>query len=704
MANSAVIVIVYAYLAWIAREPALKLFTWGWALYTLHFAGLCAYVLSGNTSHGALVLNATAAVASSAILLFAALRLAGRSTPRWAWCAAGAGLAGVAAASYVRPALWLSPLPANVITGVIFILLGSMFFTARKLPLAEARITGTLFSLLGLCKLSCPWQPPSGAFAPWCYVSGAILGLLGALGVVLCYLQLARRAAAQTHRDYRNLVEFSPYPILVHRGNRLLFANLSAAALLGAASPQGVIGKNLREVLEATEIEPLKPAPCGSRGGQEREFIVTPRAASGDACRLRTVGFDIDFEDGPARLVYCQDVTGQRQIEQRLRQHERLRNLGALAGGIAHDFNNMLMAIQGFTEIVRDQLPLTSNSRDSLKEVLQACRRATGLIQQILQFARREEQEARELEIAPEIQAALRLMRAGLPSSVIFEVLIDPAAEDAVVVADPTALHQVVMNLCTNAAHAMPHGGLLTASLMLADVGEQQARAIAGMCPGKYVLLAVSDTGTGIPPEVLPRIFEPFYTTKPLGAGTGMGLSLVRGIVDSMGGAITVQTELGQGTEFAVYLPAVAVALAPAQPSVHAPLPCGQGRVLVVDDETAVLKLLEQMVARLGYLPLACADARDALAEVRRNPAGFCAVLTNQTMPHLSGTALARELALAAPGLPVIILSGCAASIAPELVQDTLVKAVLSKPLSLRDLAEALSAHANGPRAGVRQA
>jgi signal transduction histidine kinase/ActR/RegA family two-component response regulator len=696
LTNSVVLAFVYLYLAWIERNRPLLLFCLGWTLYAFRFIGMIGYVHSGSTNTFWLAVDETAAASSAVVLLLAMLRFTGSSVPRWLWAVVVVSLVWIGVMNYLHPPLWVSSWPVYWLIGGCLSYIGVRFWSTRSLPVREARFVGVTFILWGLHKIDYPLLRPIEWFAPWGYLIGALLGLLSALGIVLVYLRMAREQVNRNRADYLTLVESSPYPVYVRKGDQLLYTNHRMLKLLGLDTYHDITGTLLQEhieVLEQTDLPASINVSLHSSIGPhyvERELKVVLPHKAGQQAILHTMGLDVDFEDESARLVFCEDVTDKLRFEQQLRRSERLQALGTLAGGIAHDFNNILFAIQGYTEMTRGELPRSSPVQTYMEEVLGACQRAADLIKQILSFARREERKTQPLKIAPVIKEALRLLRASLPTTVAFAIDMDTSALEATVTADPTGIHQIVMNMCTNASHAMPGGGELTVNLTLADVSEQQALRNPDLEPGNYVLLQVGDTGTGIAPNHLDHIFEPFFTTKAQGEGTGMGLSVVHGIVAGYGGAITVQTELGRGTTFNIYFPLVGGA---AESRAHANVRTtlmGRGRVLIVDDEPVILDLLKQMLTSLGYEPVARMDGQEALEVISADPSGFSAVVTDQTMPKLTGLELARAMAEFAPDVPVIILTGYNASLLAEGWKGTSVKLVLHKPVLLQDLAAAL--------------
>jgi PAS domain S-box-containing protein len=399
--------------------------------------------------------------------------------------------------------------------------------------------------------------------------------------------------------------------------------------------------------------------------------------------RCRLVGSAIDISDRKRAEAEKE------QLEARLRKSQKLEAMGTLAGGIAHDFNNILGAILGYGELAQKGAGEGSGVRRYIDNVMQAAGRAKALVERILAFSRSGLGERMPVEVQAVIAETLDLLAASLPARV--QLVRKLEAGDAAVIGDATQLHQVTMNLCTNAVQAMPAGGVLEVALARIDARERRALFHGELSPGPYVRLTVRDTGTGIEPAVLDRMFDPFFTTKGVGAGTGLGLSLVHGIVTDIGGAIDIATALDDGTTFAIWLPVTGAAPAH-RTEVEHERPHGSGEVvMVVDDEPALVALAEEMLAELGYEPVGFQSSIAALNAFRDERGRFDLVLTDEMMPELSGTGLALEIRRLRPDIPVVIMSGYVDTGFAALARSAGVREVLRKPLESRDIAEALA-------------
>jgi PAS domain S-box-containing protein len=384
------------------------------------------------------------------------------------------------------------------------------------------------------------------------------------------------------------------------------------------------------------------------------------------------------------------DVTQRKRIEGQLRQSQKMEAMGTLAGGIAHDFNNILAAIIGYTELSRD-IVADEHIRRNLDQVLLAADRAKNLVRQILTFSRKAEPERKPLLVHTVVREALKLMRSTVPKTI--QIQSDIVDVPQVIVGDTTEVHQVVMNLCTNSVHAMQeNGGLLRVGLDAVDISPASSAAFNDMPPGRYVRLSLSDTGTGIPPEICGRIFDPFFTTKAVDKGTGMGLAVVHGIVKSYGGEITVDSTPGKGTLFTVLLPCFDDTVAEVENFGSPALPRGSERILLVEDEDLIIECMQAQLSSLGYEVSARQDVREALAEFQKNPEAFDLVITDQTMPHMTGDRFACSILALRPGIPIIMCTGFSEKIDEASARALGIQGFVMKPAGVREIAQAVRA------------
>ncbi|MCX5896036.1 MAG: PAS domain S-box protein, partial [Proteobacteria bacterium] len=402
---------------------------------------------------------------------------------------------------------------------------------------------------------------------------------------------------------------------------------------------------------------------------------------------IQEYSFPIRTDRGFMFGTISRDVTEKKQMEEERARTQKMEAIGTLAGGIAHDFNNILAAIMGYTEMTLFDLPEHVPARNNLEQVLKSANRAKGLVQQILAFSRKAEEEKKPFQLAVIVKEALTMLRATLPTTIDIRQNI---ASDAWVMANPTQMHQVLMNLCTNAAHAMrEHGGTLDVALSEVAVDAGTAGEYHDLSPGLYVKLSITDTGTGIAPTIIYRIFDPFFTTKGVGEGTGMGLAVVVGIVKSHGGDITVASKVGKGTTFQVVLPIVEAKAQEGKETVQ-PLLTGTENILFVDDEELLVDIGKKLLESLGYRVIATRSSSDALEVFQKEPDKFDLVITDYTMPHMTGYDLARKLMEIRPGVPIILCTGYSETISPEKAKAIGIKEFIMKPLNRNAMAETI--------------
>ncbi|HEY5079086.1 MAG TPA: PAS domain S-box protein, partial [Opitutaceae bacterium] len=426
---------------------------------------------------------------------------------------------------------------------------------------------------------------------------------------------------------------------------------------------------------------------------QEKRYVRKDRAEVWVALTVAAMG--TPGQNPHSAIAVAQDITQQKLLEEQFRQAQKMEAIGTLAGGIAHDFNNILAAIVGYTELARLILTDNPDVREYLGSVLQATTRATVLVRQILAFSRQQPPERHPIQLRAVVAETLELLRATIPTTIEFETSV--AADAPAVLADSTQIHQILMNLGTNAWHSMrDHGGRLTVRLERCVVDAERATGQALIRPGTYACVSVSDTGSGMEPHTLRRIFEPFFTTKAPGEGTGLGLAVVQGIMDSHDGAITVESKPGTGTEFRLYFPEHVGEEEPAVPD-EQPLARGNGElILFVDDEELLVRMGEETLTALGYRVKGSMKPATALEMVRADPELFSLVVTDQTMPGMTGLLLASEIMQIRPGLPVILTTGYSAALTPERVEAAGIRHVLLKPTNMKSLASAIHGALHG--------
>ncbi len=365
-----------------------------------------------------------------------------------------------------------------------------------------------------------------------------------------------------------------------------------------------------------------------------------------------------------------------------------MESIGTLAGGIAHDFNNMLGIILGNTEMAALDVPDWNPARENLNEIKATTLRARDVIKQILAFSRQDEQKLRPIQIGSVLSESLKLIRSTIPTTI--DIRENISQSTGTIMGDPTQLNQVMLNLCTNAAHAMrEEGGILNVTLEQLHLSKGEASALPGLAPGNHAKLSIGDTGQGISPDDLHRIFDPYFTTKGVGEGTGMGLAVVHGIVELHKGAIAVDSQTGRGTTVDIFFPIIE-----GEPEEEVAdiddIPGGSECILFVDDEPAMSKIYTSMLERLGYTVSFRTSSVEALEAFKAQPDKYDVVITDQTMPHLTGQMLAKEIMAIRPDIPIILCTGHSDTIDEEKARAIGIKVFVMKPITMGEIAGTL--------------
>ena len=372
-------------------------------------------------------------------------------------------------------------------------------------------------------------------------------------------------------------------------------------------------------------------------------------------------------------------------LEKQLLHAQKMESIGVLAGGIAHDFNNILGAILGYAELAKAESLARSLAAQYLDQVIKAGNRAKELVKQILSFSRQAKTELTPLPPASIVKETLKLLRSSLPTAITIEQDID--MDTGLILADPTQIHQIIMNLCTNAYHAMEKtGGILSISLKRKVLSEPELVNDSLVHSGSFMQLSIGDTGPGIAPEIQERIFDPYFTTKEIGKGTGMGLAIVHGIVKSYGGFISCQSQVGEGTIFQITMPTLEEQMFP-ETKLDELIPAGTERILLVDDEEPIVHMEQMMLERLGYQVTARTSSLDALDIFKADPSKFDLVISDRGMPNMTGEQLARELISIRPEIPIILCTGFSDENDEKRARSLGIKGFLMKPVAIGTLA-----------------
>jgi PAS domain S-box-containing protein len=451
-----------------------------------------------------------------------------------------------------------------------------------------------------------------------------------------------------------------------------------------------VVGKNVG-ILGRVDPKTYASFMTTIMGGNTWSGRLSGKRKDGTAYEIEVVMSPV--RDASGQIInyaaLSRDVTEEIRLESQVRQAQKLEAIGTLAGGIAHDFNNLLAIIMGNTELVLDDLEHMEGPRKNLEHILKAAQRGRDLVKQILMFSRKTGHGRKPLALTPLLNETWKFLRSSLPSTI--EMHADLRAGADSVLADSAEMQQILMNLATNSAYAMQEsGGDLTMSLSTVFFGPADPLPVADMLPGRYVLLTVTDTGMGMTDVVRRRIFEPFFTTRKAGEGTGMGLAVVYGIVRAHGGAINVESTPGKGASFGVYLPLTGIAAADESAEDGQPLRGGHERILFVDDEEMLASAARMMLERLGYKATAVTSSTEAWRIFLGDPMRFDLVITDQTMPGMTGTMLAEKILRVRKDMPIILYTGHSDAVSPEKAKTLGIRAFSMKPVVRGELARTI--------------
>jgi PAS domain S-box-containing protein len=514
------------------------------------------------------------------------------------------------------------------------------------------------------------------------------------IGMDITARKHAEEALSESEERFRVLFEQAPDPFYINKmDGAMVNGNKAAEKLLGYQKEE-LIGKNFLEIGILSEKDlptALNLLKQNQRGAPTGPHEFTLNRKNGAIVQTEISTFPVNIKGEKLVLGVARDITERKKAEEQksnleaqLRQAQKMESIGTLAGGIAHDFNNILFPVIGFTEILLDDLPDDSTLHMPLNKILSGTLRARDLIKQILTFSRQNREEPKPLKIQPIIKEALKLIRSTIPTTI--EMKHDIGNECGFIMADPTQIHQIVMNLCTNSYHAMEEtGGTLAVNLKEVDL-DAGILDDAAATPGPYACLTVDDTGPGIERGIVDRIFDPYFTTKEVGKGTGLGLAVVHGIVKSHGGHINIYSHPFKGTKFKIYLPVIKAQSETAERVTALPVEKGSERVLLVDDQEEIVFMITSMLERLGYQVTPRTSSIEALEAFRANPDVFNVVITDMTMPNMTGDKLAGELMKIRSDIPVILCTGFSEWMSKEKAKVLGIKGFLMKPIVMGDL------------------
>jgi PAS domain S-box-containing protein len=513
-------------------------------------------------------------------------------------------------------------------------------------------------------------------------------------GVVLDITKrkLAGAALQDSEEKYRSIVSGSMNAVLLTRPDGGILSANPAACDLFQMTEQELIEGGRNAVVDLTD--PMLPAALAERertGKVTAELNFKKKDGTIFPCIVSWSIFTDSKGDRYTSMI-IRDISDSKRAEaentklhRQLRQAQKMESIGTLAGGIAHDFNNILTSIHGYTDLAM-AAETDPRIKHYLGEVQAASYRAGELVKQILTFARQTEKDLKPIKVSHIAKEALKLLRSTIPTSISFDLALE---DDAVIMGDPSQVHQIFMNLCTNASQAMSEaGGILTVRLSDFQAEADSIGKNGHLKPGDYLKITVSDTGTGIAEKDIEFIFDPYFTTKGIGEGTGLGLAVVHGIVKSYGGEILVESKPGRGSTFTIYLPVLKKSVEAAAEAPEA-LPGGNERILVIDDEAVIVRLCHQMLTNYGYRVTLQSSSLEALALFKARPEDFDLVLTDMTMPDMNGDRLAEELKKIRPDIPVILFTGYS-NISEKKISEIGISAYIRKPFDKNELLKSI--------------
>ncbi|MBU0960561.1 MAG: cache domain-containing protein [Proteobacteria bacterium] len=505
----------------------------------------------------------------------------------------------------------------------------------------------------------------------------------------------AHKRLTRSENRFRSLFEKSADARLIIEGKHVIDCNEAAVKMIRGTSKEDVLQKNPAQLSPEFQPDGRKSADKTDEifsfinEKENYRFLWQFTRMDGEEFPAEVELTPIPYDGRKIIHVLWRDMTHQKEIEEQLVQAQKMEAIGTLSGGIAHDFNNILSAIFGYTELAELQVKDNPKLANNLNEVLQAAKRARELVKQILTFSRRAEQEKQPLQISLIVKEALKLLRSSIPTTINIKTNI---VSQATVLADPTQIHQIVMNLCTNAYHAMrAKGGILAVSLTEMEMFPGEQLSEIDLASGKYLRLEVTDTGTGMDEKIRKKIFEPYFTTKGAGEGTGLGLAVVHGIVTSHNGQIHVYSEPGHGTTFNVYLPIVAKQQSEATVTAgKEKITRGSERIMFVDDEEKLNNVANDFFSVYGYTIDTFTDPLLALENFAAQPGVYSLVITDMAMPSMTGEEMAKKMMVMQPDLHVILCTGYSETINKEKAEEAGFRRYFQKPVVMSRLVKSV--------------
>ncbi len=503
----------------------------------------------------------------------------------------------------------------------------------------------------------------------------------------------AEGALIDSEKKYKELIEGTDDLVtIVDKDGSLLFTNYVCENVFGF-SREDLVGKQAFEFIHSDDQEKTQGwfEECIEKN--INKATIENRQINKITGKISHVLWTSNFKydkDGQLKEVngIGHDITRHKQSEDELRQARKMESIGTLAGGIAHDINNLLFMITGNTELALEDIPEWNPVHESLKEIKSASLKAAGVVKQLLNFSRKTEQNLKPIGIVTILKEALKFLKSTIPSTIKFKTNLPDT--DISINGDPVQINQIMMNLCANASQVMQDiGGTINIDVENVILNEEDCEDYTNFSPGHYVKIKVSDTGPGIEPEILDRIFDPYFTTKEFGAGSGMGLAVVHGIVKNHDGDISVDSKQGEGATFNIFFPIIDELPEP-KIEIKEDIPCGIERILFVDDEESIANMVWKILKGLGYQVEVRLDPVEALELFKANPDSFDLIITDMTMPQMTGVNLAEKLKTIKSDIPIIICTGHSAIIDEKKAKQLDIEGFVMKPVSKLKIAKVI--------------
>ncbi|MCP4294953.1 MAG: PAS domain S-box protein [Proteobacteria bacterium] len=525
---------------------------------------------------------------------------------------------------------------------------------------------------------------------------GFLFALVTGLVLYSRYRKRIEIALKESEEHYRLITEHSLHSIFVHCDGKVVYANPAGIKLLGAINESQLIGKPIMVFVHpeyrdfvAKRAKMIKEGETGCTLVEEK-FI----RLDGSVVEVEVGGQPFQYLGDPAVQVIVQDITDRKQaeaervdLEKQLRQSQKMESMGVLAGGIAHEFNNLLTPILGYAAIFIDKLPEGSREQNALVQIQKAGVRAKKLIKQILAFSRISMFDKTPISVELVVKSTIKLLSQTIPSTITIRYSFE--SDLPKIMASSHEIQQVITNLCINASHAMPEGGYIDISTKSGIVGDDK-NFVGKEIDGPFIVISIEDFGCGIDPSIMEHIFEPFYTTKIVGEGTGLGLSVAIGIAEQHNGHIRVESEVGKGTKFEICVPVVTADSKEPKPTRTTTLAKGTERILLVDDEVMVLEVVTEMLEHLGYQITPFTDCKKMLETLEKNPHDFDMVITDYTMLQMTGRKLVEKIKQIPVKLPIILLTGFSEEVTEDNTKRWDIDALLMKPLNIDELSKVI--------------